>query len=58
MALGAELIGIVMLAVRLVATAVQSVASTGPPTPPPAVVQPQAVAEPTLSDLPLADGLE
>ena len=58
MVFGVELVAIVMLAVRLVATAVHGVASMMPASPPPAVAQPESVAEPTLPDLPLADGLD
>ena len=54
MGLGADLVAIVVLAVKLVATAFQGLASAVPAAPPAAV---ERVAEPTQPDAPPADDL-
>jgi hypothetical protein len=57
MTLGADLVAVVMLAVKLVASAIQGVASVVP-APPPAVVQPETVAPASLPDVPPAHDID
>ena len=56
MGLGADLVALVVLAVKLVATAFHGLAPTAAA--PPAAVQTETVAEPAAPSVPPADGLD